>query len=234
MKDYTLFNYDYLFGDHFATVSDQAKLLFIKMNFYANAGFVANPKSILDSLGFDRGCLQELLNIEEILMIPNRAECFITAYYAHNPRLDRKAWLNSTYAPYWRGKLWFKENGIATLKEQPKQEVKIIEKVEKSVRSKKPQISEEESNHKSIYIEQPLYTNYDYSKIPTNWTSGAISQGMKLKIRKEQGERLSNDEENYLAAMLDRLNQNKQPAPQPSVNEDLELTNEIVDDDNPF
>ena len=125
MRNYTMFSYDYLFGDHFALVSDQAKMLYIKMSFCANSGFVSNPKSVLDSLGYDRGCLQELINIEEILTIPNRSEVFITAYFVHNKNFNPMMWIYSPYAPYWRGRLWIKENRIATLN-HPKQNEKVL------------------------------------------------------------------------------------------------------------
>lgn len=124
MKSYTMFNYDLLFGDHFAKVSNQAKLYYIKLNFYADRGFVANPISVLDSLGFDKSVFQELVINGEILTLPNRCEVFITSYFVHNRfngKGDNKAaksWLSSPFAQYWKGKLWTKGNGVATFKPQ--------------------------------------------------------------------------------------------------------------------
>ena len=43
MKDYTMFNFNFLFNDHFAKVSNQAKLYYVALNFYAINGFVPNP-----------------------------------------------------------------------------------------------------------------------------------------------------------------------------------------------
>ena len=69
MKNYTCFNYDYLFSDHFAKISNEARLYYIKLNFYANNGFVANPMSVLDSLGYDKGVLTPLLASRSISSI---------------------------------------------------------------------------------------------------------------------------------------------------------------------
>ena len=122
MKSYTLFNYEFLFGDHLAKCSNEAKLLYMKLNFYANNGFVANPLQVLDSLQYDKTVLKELIQAEEILTIPNRDEIFITSYFVHNYKVDVKSWLKTPYAEYWKGKLWIKQNRIATLKEyKPKQ-----------------------------------------------------------------------------------------------------------------
>lgn len=118
MKEYTMFSFEFLFNDHFAQVSDQAKMLYIKMNFYATNGFVANPYAILDSLGYDKSVLQELIINEDILSLPDRCEVFITAYFVHNKGLNKKTWWNSPFAVYWKGKLQLKENGIATFKQQ--------------------------------------------------------------------------------------------------------------------
>lgn len=118
MKTYTMFNYDMLFSDHMAQVSNQAKLFYIKLNFYANNGFVANPLSVLDSLGFDKSVLQELINNDEVLTIEGRSEIFITSYFVHNKGLKPKSWLSSPFAQYWKYKLWTKDNGVATLKPQ--------------------------------------------------------------------------------------------------------------------
>ena len=118
MKSFTIFNFDMLFGDHMAKVSNQAKLYYIKLNFYADNGFVANPLSILDSLGFDKSVLQELINNDEVLTLEGRSEIFITAYYVHNKGLKASAWLKSPFAQYWKGKLWTKKNGVATFTPQ--------------------------------------------------------------------------------------------------------------------
>ena len=198
MKNYTIFNYDYLFGDHFATVSDQAKLLYVKMNFFANNGFVSNPKSILDSLGYDKGCLTELISIGEILTMPNRAEVFITAYFVHNKALKTSSWTFTTYAPYWKGKLWIKENRIATLKEKTNKDVEQAndentEKVEKP----KPPVKEQ-----PVEIELPPIDD-DQLKIPAIWTAKEVSVGARLYNDKKQGRELDYKEEQFLAAFME-------------------------------
>lgn len=116
MKDYCMFNFDYLFSDHFAQVSNQAKLYYIKLCFYANRGFVANPMSVLDSLGFDKSVYWELVKNDEILTLPDRSEVFITSYFIHNPGLRAKELGFSPFWIYWRGKLHLKRNGVATFK----------------------------------------------------------------------------------------------------------------------
>ena len=118
MKNYTMFDFNLLFGDHFAKVSNQAKLYYIKLNFYADHGFVANPLSVLDSLGFDKSVFQELINNGEILSLPDRCEVFITSYFVHNNKFKPSEWLKSPFAVYWKGKLWTKKNGVATFKPQ--------------------------------------------------------------------------------------------------------------------
>ena len=112
MKNYTMFNYEYLFSDHFAKISNQAKLYFIKLNFFANNGFVANPLEVLDSLGYDKGVLQELINNDEILTIPDRSEVFISSYFIHNKGIDCYAWRKTWFAIYWENKLYVKKNGV--------------------------------------------------------------------------------------------------------------------------
>ena len=121
MKTYTMFNYEFLFGDFQAKLSPEAKLLYVKLNFYANNGFVANPISICDSMGYDKGVLMELIAAEELLSLPNRSEVFITSYFVHN-RVNPASWLKTPYAQYWRGKLWTKKNGMATFKKQGPEE----------------------------------------------------------------------------------------------------------------
>lgn len=114
MKEYTMFNFQFLMGDHFAKVSNQAKLYYVALNFYANKGFVSNPLQILDSMGYDKSVYWELVKNKEILTLDDRSEIFITSYYVHNPRFKPLEWLGSTYAVYWRGKLFIKKNGVAT------------------------------------------------------------------------------------------------------------------------
>ena len=87
MKDYAMFKFEYLFGDHFANVSDKAKLLYINMSFFSNAGFVANPKYLCRSLGYDESVIDELVKAEEIITLEGRSEVFLTSYYVHNPNL---------------------------------------------------------------------------------------------------------------------------------------------------
>ena len=117
-----MFNFDMLFGDHMAKVSNQAKLYYIKLNFFASNGFVANPMVVLDSLGFDKFVFNELVANDELLTLPGRSEVFITSYFVHNPKFNNKSWLNSPFSQYWKGKLFIKKNGVATFNPQPKEE----------------------------------------------------------------------------------------------------------------
>lgn len=112
MKNYTMFNYDFLFGDHFAKISNQAKLYYIQLNFFANNGFVANPLQILDSLGYDKGVFQELINNKEILTLEDRSEVFIASFFIHNPGINCFAWKGTRYAVYWEDKLYVRKNGV--------------------------------------------------------------------------------------------------------------------------
>lgn len=121
MLNYIMLNYDYLSNDHMAKISKEAQLYYIKLMFHSNCGFVANPITILDSMGYDKSVLQELINNGEILTLEGRDEVFITSFYIHNHRFKTYSWLKTPFAQYWKGKLWIKENGIATLKPQKKQ-----------------------------------------------------------------------------------------------------------------
>lgn len=116
MKKYGMFNYDFLFGDHFAKASPKAKLLYINLSFYADSGFVSNPKQICKSMGYDESVLQELINIDELLTVEGRAEMFITSYFVHNINFNPYSWLNTPFGEYWRKKIWMKKNRIATFK----------------------------------------------------------------------------------------------------------------------
>lgn len=111
-----MFNYNYLFNDHFAKCSNEAKLLYIKMNFYAVNGFVPNPIQILDSMGYDKGVYNELILSGEIMTLPNREEVFITSYFLHNPGINPRTWRNTPFAIYWKGKINIKKNRIATFR----------------------------------------------------------------------------------------------------------------------
>lgn len=113
MKDYILLNYDYIFNDHMAKCSHEAKLYYIKLMFFANNGFVANPLQVLDSFKFDKGVFNELVANDELLVLPGRDEVFITAYFIHT-RFNPASWLNTPFATYWKGKLRTKSNGVAT------------------------------------------------------------------------------------------------------------------------
>lgn len=114
MKNYTVFNYQFLFGDHMAKVSNQAKLYYVNLCFFAENGFVANPIQVLDSMGFDKSVYYELINNGELLYLPNRSEVFICSYYLHNKGEKPMNWLSSPFSIYWRGKLFIKKNGVAT------------------------------------------------------------------------------------------------------------------------
>lgn len=114
MKSRTMFCYEFLFGDHFAKVSNQAKLYYIALNFYSDRGFVANPMGVLDMLGYDKSVYWELVKNEELLTLPDRCEVFITSYYIHNDKFNPKEWYKSPFSIYWIGKLYIKKNGVAT------------------------------------------------------------------------------------------------------------------------
>ncbi len=114
-----------------AKCSHQAKLYYIKLMFFANNGFVSNPKEILDSFGFDIGVLNELIANDEIKTLPGRDEVFITSYFIHT-KFNPASWTKTPFAEYWRGKLYIKKNGVATFKPQeseddPLQDVKKID-----------------------------------------------------------------------------------------------------------
>lgn len=113
-----MFKYDFLFGDHFAKASPQAKLLYINLSFYADCGFVSNPRQICKSMGYDEGVIQELIDIDELLTVEGRAEMFITSYFVHNKNFKPLSWLSTAFGEYWKNKMWMKKNGIATLKKQ--------------------------------------------------------------------------------------------------------------------
>ena len=117
MKNRTMFDFELLFGDHMAKVSNQAKLYYIKLNFYANNGFVANPMTVLDEMGFDKSVFFELVRNDELLVLEGRCEVFITSYFVHN-HFSPKSWLKSPFAQYWKGKLFTKPNGVATFNPQ--------------------------------------------------------------------------------------------------------------------
>ena len=116
MKNYGMFKYDFLFGDHFAKASPKAKLLYINLSFYADAGFVANPKQICKSMGYDEDVLNELIEINELLVLPGRAEMFITSYFVHNTNFNPYSWISTPFGEYWKSKMWMKKNRIATFK----------------------------------------------------------------------------------------------------------------------
>lgn len=133
MKNYTMFNYDFLFGDHFAKVSKQAKLYYIALNFFANNGFVANPMSVLDSLGYDIGVFNELKANGELLQLEGRSEVFIASYFIHNKGIDCYSWRKTRYAVYWEDKLFVKKNGVVKFAPEglPKSEPKDpLDKIE--------------------------------------------------------------------------------------------------------
>lgn len=112
MKNHTMFNFNFLFNDHFAKISNQAKLYYIKLNFFADNGFVPNPLEVLDSLNYDRGVLNELIRNEEIITVPDRSEVFIKSYFIHNPGIKPFSWRATPYAVYWENRLFVKKNGI--------------------------------------------------------------------------------------------------------------------------
>ena len=118
MKNYAMFKYDFIFGDHFAKASAKAKLLYINLSFYADMGFVSNPRQICKSMGYDESVLDELVKIDELLTQEGRTEMFITSYFVHNTNFNPLSWTSSPFAEYWKGKLWLKKNRIATLNQK--------------------------------------------------------------------------------------------------------------------
>lgn len=154
MKNYTMFNYDFLFGDHFAKISNEAKLYYIELNFFANNGFVANPLQILDSLGYDKGVFNELVKNKELLVLDGRSEVFITSYFIHNPGANCYSWKNTRYAVYWEDKLYVRKNGI--VKFAPEGNVKSLVEMPKDPLDKVVEpIDEEETNQDFLPIEEP-------------------------------------------------------------------------------
>lgn len=113
MKEYTMLNYGMIFSEKFSRISNQAKLLYIKLNFYAIKGFVTNPMQILNSLNYDKKVFDELVDNGDILTLEGRGEIFITAYYVHNYSFPRSEWLRSPFAPYWKKKMTVNEDGLA-------------------------------------------------------------------------------------------------------------------------
>lgn len=144
-----------LFGDHMAKVSDKAKLYYIKLCFFANCGFVSNPLSILDSMGYDKSVFHELVANEEILTLPDRCEIFITAYFVHN-HLNPASWLKTPFAPYWRGKLFTKKNGVATFKPQSEDNSNVGEQIVNQVDADPEKPKEEIKTDVANYSEEEL------------------------------------------------------------------------------
>ena len=132
MKNYTCFNYNFLFCDHFAKISNEAKLYYIKLNFYADNGFVPNPMQVLDSLGYDKGVFDELVKNGELLTLPDRCEVFVASYFVHNKGLKPFSWRGTPYAVYWENKLYVKKNGVADFRPEglPQKEHDPLDKIE--------------------------------------------------------------------------------------------------------
>lgn len=168
MKDYTEFCYDFLLGDHFAKVSNEALIYYIALNFNATNGFVANPLRVLDSLGFCRTVFDELVANEEIITQPDRSEIFITAYFIHNPGFKPGSWLSSPFAPYWLGKLNTKSNRIAKFNPE----------------GKKPKNNDDPL----AVIQEPKIDS------PFKWDSNMVSKAIYLKQKESRGEELTEDE----------------------------------------
>ena len=179
MKEKTLFNYSFLFGDHMSRCSEQARLYYIKLNFYADNGFVANPIGVLDSMNYDKGVMYELINNGDLLKLEDRSEVFITAYFIHN-NLKPMSWLKSPFAVYWKNKLFIKPNGVATFKPQngPK-----VEKVNNPLE----QVEEPEENEE-FYIPEG------------EWSTDDLSKGYKILTKEQNGGILTDEEARFLEA----------------------------------
>ena len=137
MKNYAMFKYEFLFGDYFAKASPKAKLLYVNLSFYADCGFVANPVQICKAMGYDESVLQELVSIGELLTLPGRSEMFIASYFVHNVNFKPLSWIKTPFGEYWKGKLFVKDNRIATLNTKyartPAQKLKPEEKQEEQI-----------------------------------------------------------------------------------------------------
>lgn len=114
-----MFNYDYLFGDHFKNVSAEARLYYIELSFSAINGFVANARSIANCGNYPSSVFKELVDNGDLLTLPDRSEVFITSYFIHNKGISNLSWTSTQYYPYWKGKLFIKKNGVATFNPQP-------------------------------------------------------------------------------------------------------------------
>ena len=57
---------------------------------------------------------------------------FITAYFVHNYKFNRNCWLTTPYSVYWKGKIYFKANGVATFKPQVDEEKKFSNNIDKA------------------------------------------------------------------------------------------------------
>ena len=145
-----MFNYDFLFGDHFAKVSKQAKLYYIALNFFANNGVVANPMSVLESLGYDIGVFNELKANGELLQLEGRSEVFIASYFIHNKGIDCYSWRKTRYAVYWEDKLFVKKNGVVKFAPEglPKAEPKDpLDKIEEPKKESKENSNDDWNNN---------------------------------------------------------------------------------------
>ena len=163
MKEFAMMNYPFLFGDHFSAVSNEARLLYIEMMFFANNGFVANPKAILDSRNYPIDVLNELIANGDVLKLPDRSEVFITSYFIHNPGFKPASWKNTPFAIYWMGKLHVKKNGVATFKPQVDDDPVVVE--EESTEGDRPLTPEEKEE---FIKELPPIPSVDWNKADPN------------------------------------------------------------------
>ena len=157
MKNYTMFNYDFLFGDHFAKISNQAKLYYINLNFFADNGFVANPLQVLDSLGYDKGVFNELVKNGELLTLPDRSEIFIASYFIHNKGMNCYAWKGTRYAVYWEDKLYVKKNGVVKFDPEGNVRDKLgYDPLDKIVEPKKESLDATEKQSDELDVEKDI------------------------------------------------------------------------------
>ena len=196
MKEHTMFAFSFLFGDHLAKCSDQAKLYYIKLNFFANNGFVSNPVSVLDSMGYDKSVYWELVENGDLLTLPNRSEVFITSYFVHN-KIKSVSWLASPYAIYWKGKLYLKQNGIATFSPQGKVE-EVLKQEAEQLKIGDTVIAVEQNKDDEEEEQRELTPPTSLSE----WNTDKLNLGFLLKTKRDSGQSLTKEENDYLNQFL--------------------------------
>lgn len=219
MRDFAMFNFEYLFGDSFSKVSHKAKLLYINMMFYANCGFVSNPKQICSNLGFTETILDELIKCGELLTREGRAEMVMTNYFIHNQSFNPLWWTKTPYATYWHNHLWIKKNRVFTLrkpkeekeesltdKQQPQQEEIDITlpnsaKPQRSVLDKLNDIVKKTPNEPTDGEDEEEVVDPAFQELKTN--------ALKLIRKRTSGKKLTLEEDHIIYTYYNELNKRK-------------------------